>query len=431
MIKHFVLRFLPLLLLLILLPYSVVAVPTEPAAPEGSPNWSDLAAELTNSTNTPNGATLPFVESAPNGKTIIVAYIKRITSETDSDPFFVRSTNNGQTWSAPAPIHQSAGINAFHAFVEYDANNAAHAVWIENENQLAYKKETAWGSGSFTKISEGLIAVDTPQIFATGNGTLDLIWTQNNGANPNVYHARSNNGNTATPTWPIKGLIQATAGESKNPSLAVDASGNIHVVWEEQDPLAPTTADIYYVRGSVSGSTVTWSSPIQISDKSAPTNAREPDLIVEGNTIHVIYTDRVDENTQFIHHIECDSNCTTLAGWNSDGNVSGQKVGANTSDPFDVISTLTQFGGCTLVYFHGTVSGLPDKNETIWGVNNCEGWTANRDQVTTTDVRSINPNITVQNDWWVYLVYEEVGATHQIRFVRNKPGLYLPVIQKR
>jgi hypothetical protein len=92
---------------------------------------------------------------------------------------------------------------------------------------------------------------------------------------------------------------------------------------------------------------------------------------------------------------------------------------------------LVQRGPCSIGYFHGTADGLVD-NEIIWGVNSCQGWSQSaRDQVTSSNFRSINPSIAEQNNAWLYLVYEQGVSTHQIYLHRNIfSDIYLPVVFK-
>ncbi|MEJ2749496.1 MAG: hypothetical protein P8183_16570, partial [Anaerolineae bacterium] len=112
--------------------------------------------------------------------------------------------------------------------------------------------------------------------------------------------------------------------------------------------------------------------------------------------------------------------------------ISGQIAGANGTDPLNLVSDIVQWGNCAVTYFHGTLVGGID-NEIVWGVDSCSGWSESlRDQVTTDSVRSINPNLNVQNNWWLYLAYEQGTGTsaRQIYLQRTKPDLYLPVVFK-
>jgi hypothetical protein len=144
--------------------------------------------------------------------------------------------------------------------------------------------------------------------------------------------------------------------------------------------------------------------------------------------VQVAYTDRFNANTQFVHYLRCNGGCTNINNWVSSNNpVSGQAVGANVGDPFDVASSITRVGTCTFIYFHGVRTG---SNEQIIGVNSCDQWAASpRDLVTASNIRALNPDLAVQNNWWIYLVYED-KSNARIQFQRNLPAVYLPMIVK-
>jgi hypothetical protein len=402
----------------------VVAKPEEPAEPAAAPAWENVI----NISTGDSGARLPSVAGAANGKDVIVAYVsQRSATAGDTDPYYRVSSNNGATFpSNPAAINTNAATETIDVAVAYDANSRAHALWIEenadNDRELRYARENNWPSSSTLRASvtnPGVIF--TPRIVTSGSNTVDIVWAEGANIIADIYHARSTNGGSS---WTISGVITDTADLSQFPDLAVGSNGTIHVVWSE----GLLTSKVNYVQGTVSGGSVSWSSAIQISNQSGATNALEPSIFVKGSVVQVSYTDRLGEDSQFVHYLRCANNCTNVNNWVSSGNpVSGQAVGANVGDPFDVSSTLVQVGGCSYVYFHGVRTG---SNEQILGVDSCGRWASSaRDQVTATNIRALNPDLAVQNNWWIYLVYEN-KSNERIQFLRNLPAIYLPVVVK-
>lgn len=431
MIKRLTILTFSLSLFVFLLHQSATA---EPAAPETSPEWMNPTMV---STNSPYGAKRPFMAAAPNGKTIMIVYNRQMSgNDNDRDPYYSLSTNNGNTWSSSAAIHNSPGTSSDSVKVNvvFDSTNKAHAVWTEDLD-LKYAGQNSWptnnGGNPPQTLSSPTLSPGASDavIVASGNNTLDVVWSEpDSGGAVQINHARSTNGGAS---WPIKGPVADTPPTSRVPAVAVEA-GVIHVVWEENE--IPNSV-IYYARStSITSSSVTWSAPVPISDQSNPqANARQPRIIADGNTLHVSFTDYISQNSQSVHHLQCSAQCTTPGNWSnpSSNPVSGQLVGANANSPYDVFGDLAQHGRCTYLYFHGTTT---TNNEIILGVNSCDGWTGSaRDEVTTTQTQSLAPNLAGHNDWWLYLTFEAGTADgiHQIYFVRNKPGLYLPVIQKR
>lgn len=404
--------------------------PDEPTDILSAPIW-DSAQNLTSNVY---GSRLAVARGAPNGSTVIVGYVRQMSDvESNTDVYYRRSTNNGApgSWSNEARIHSSSGIRSTELDIDYDNANKAHAIWVENGLQLHYAAEASWSSNISSIRSTSDTGIAGPRIVASGTSNIDVIWAEYNNFQWQIFHSRSRNGGSS---WVVaKNLVSIGSTDfSTRPALAVNGN-TIHVVWEE----GIISAKIQYARGTVNTSTneVTWTTPRTISAASAATNGKQPQIVLSGNTLHVSYTERLATQQQYIHHIQCSSSCANAnvnTYWQSTGNpVSGQVLGVYASNPFDVISTIGQLGGCTLVYFHGLLSS--GENEQIWGTSSCGKWAASaKDEVTGNSTRAIFPNLETQNNWWLYLVYEEFVSENvrQVRFIRNEPALYLPIVVK-
>ncbi|MBK8906063.1 MAG: hypothetical protein IPM53_33095 [Anaerolineaceae bacterium] len=422
----------------------VAAEPLEPLAPAASdPLWNSIG--RISQTSGITGAIQPSIATYGSGSKIIVAYSGIFgNNNSDHDVYYSTSTNYGATWPTKARIHQSPGSASDSSLIDVaiSPNNKGHAVWVEEVGdtpRIVYKYEDNWGNNTtnLRVISQPAIpvALADPRIVAKNNNRLDVVWSQGEATtNINIYHAYSTSSTGST--WQGKAPIVDTSDTSRLPDIAIDASGNYHVVWEE----GPDPTRIFYLRGVPSGNAVNWSvaGRINISQKSIPNNitaATQPKIYTVGNILHVTYTNFINKEQQYVHHLQCNANCSNLANWFSVGNpISGQVLGAKAADPFDVISTIGQVGSCTYVYFHGIQGTSNSNNERIWGVNSCGDWAASaRDQVTGSDVRAINPAMESANNWWLFLAYEQVNTDSSLRevyFVRNKPAIYLPMIRK-
>ncbi|MCB8927243.1 MAG: hypothetical protein H6652_16630 [Ardenticatenaceae bacterium] len=422
---------------------SLIAV-AKPDEPFSSPNWENNQKISQSSGIT--GAIVPSIAASNNGAKVIVVYQGIINDNiNDHDVYYTTSTNYGDTWPTKARIHQSTGTASDSSFVDVTItpNSKGHAVWIEefsNTPRLVYKYENYWGNNTTNLITISAPTIPTvmaePRIVAKNNNRLDVVWAQGEPTtNINIYHAYSisSTGNS----WLGISPIADTTNTSRLPDIAIDASGNYHVVWEE----GPDPTTIRYVRGVPSGNSINWSASINISQRSIPGNvstATQPKIIAVGNTIHVSYTNFIGAQQQYVHHLQCNSGCTNASNWSSTNNpVSGQVLGAKALDPFDVISTVAQVGRCTFVYFHGIQDdfnpGTTD-NERLWGTNSCGNWASSaRDQLTSNENRSVNPSLISANNWWLYLTYEKVSIDSTLReiyFFRNQPAIYLPLVSK-
>lgn len=425
--KNIIILMISILTLSVLIRGFVAAEPTEPDEVEAEIGWINTV-QVTNNSNSPHGAKLPVVD-ATGEETVMVAFIlQESASSNDTDPHYRVSTNNGASWGGILPINNNASTQTQVLDVIYDRNGVAHAVWIEEQTNVAvslkYDNSNDWANNTpFTlDIADPNQSqlIEQVSIYASGSNTLDVVWTEADGATTSVIHRRSTNGGSS---WSSPATIHSSNTLSLSPDVAVDNNGIIHAVWEE----GFLTAEIFYSQKASSISS--WSTPIPISDRSFAVNGIEATIIIDNNIVHVAYADNVQPNQQYAHHLQCSANCTTLNNWSNPiglNPVSGSAVDVHASFPFNVIPTMVQLGSCTMIYFHGIRTGT---NEQILGTNSCNSWSSGpRDIVTETNVRSIHPNMTTLNNWFVYLVYEDASSTRQILFTRNDPAIFLPVI---
>ncbi len=457
----FFLLFVPLLV-----NRAVRAKPDEPNETEAvssgyAPNWNAFQPITTldgaNSASS-EGAAQAVVASAPDGSTVMVAFDRKRPGDVNGnrDPYYRVSTNNGASWAAIQPIKKSAN-NSASVDIAYDSGSKAHAVWIENDTLIYYSRQLG-GVWTPIKIINSLNPPDpqivlSPQIFTTGSSTIDIVWVQEN-ANPpgpgtNVFHARSEDGGTSwIATTTDDQLIESTSAISATPALFVQGD-TIHVVRAEADANGKksngdafvSSQDIYYTFSTDGGET--WKKKINISDfdndnevDGDPTDGRVPNITVANNIVQVAFVELRDEDTslQFVHYVSCslDNDCSKISNWSANGIISGQAVGANNSAPYNVLAGITTINNCTLIYFHGTFLGVNTVKEQLFGTSSCGGgaW-VDRETLTQADVQTLRPHLATQNNWWVYMAFEQVkDGKSQIWFLRNQPVLYLPFISR-
>jgi hypothetical protein len=407
------------------------------AGPEDLPVWQNLPPGTLVSTNTPEGARSPIVRYSAVSSRLIIAYEGQVAGSTD--PYYTQSTNN-VTWATPKPIYSSPGVNSTQLTSAF-LGTTAHAVWVERSggiDTLVAAKEP-WPVASPKVISDGSISgfplITSPEIIASGS-VLHVVWSE--GLNLDIYYSRSTDGGN---NWSVAQGVNTSIEPSQQPDIAVDQSGKLHVVWEEQVS-GSTAFHIYYAQGTLSGSTVSWSAPLPIFTGTTTNSGRLPQIISKNNQIQVAFTNVIATNQQAVLYKECSANCTALPSWSAASSISGEYVGENTAISFFLHSDMVYDSPAqtTYVYFHGYKPDV-DTTEIILGVNSCDSWAASvRDELRMSPLRAIYPSITVgQNtagDGLIQLAYEGINAAsnHQIyhmwgtaqcqRF--SNPTVYMP-----
>ena len=443
-------QFLPLLLLLGgLALYLSGQVSAEIAARDipNAPDWDDEAPKLISIDQVgPDIADRPYIAAAPNGNTLIIVYNRRMSAGNDKDPYFSRSTNGGQSWTSPAPIHISLGtaFNSLEVNLDIDASDTGHAVWVEEDTKIRYSREPNWGNNNPVPIDEVIFQASSPQIIASGSNTLDIIWTAADSGNSQVFHRRSTNGGN---NWSAENFVSPANVEALYTDFAIDDNGILHLVWEQTYVVnAQQGSYIYYTRGTPSGPSINWSTPARIGDVSGDPDesgpiglhdrsARRPIILAADGRLHVAFTTHWQSSSQWIHYVTCSSACQNSQNWSDDTSISGKVVGANAIYPIDLVSDIFSVRGCVHVYFHGITDTLED-NELILGVNSCDNWASlGRDVVTQPQTQSLHTSA-VLTDEFIHMVYEQTGnqgTTRQIYYRRGLPppfALYLPFTVK-
>ena len=396
------------------------------AAPDTANNLPDWGIEqpLTTTANTPFGASRPVIAASANGPTVTVLFNRRMgNGVTANDPWFVRSFNNGSSWTAPASVYSST-LNSAQIDVAYDdSRHTTHAVWREG-NGLVYAPERVWGTSNITFLStpQNAPGVSTPAIANGRSGLLAIVWSEGDAANPDIYFNRSANGGT---TWQQSRPVKATPSSSLFPDVAVDENDVVHVVWEEHDktgaPGQPVPGTIYYSYSTATG----WSAPVDLSLLAGAGDARRPTILLTNQGVEVAFATETLVNTAVsvqIHHLSCAAQCNTALGWLASPAVTGA---VSVSSSREIIPTLAQYQGCSLAYFHGIRSDVTPALESIWGGSGCDNWEP-LNRPTPPPAQALSPRLAHQGSQWTYLVYETVGVNNQIAFRRSTFKMFLP-----
>jgi hypothetical protein len=409
-----------------------------PAAPQAT---GTTATPVTNYTQEPHGATGPEVRRSPDGSRLLMVYGRQsVNNPTDGkpDPYVRASFNGGQSWTAPTAVYQSPGVSSEQATLAFTANNLAHVVWVEGNSsplRLMHAREQSAG-GAWTApaiVAESAFIFD-PVLAAQGQ-TLHLVWSaRTEFDNANIYYAQYGAG------WSAPVPAFTSPPDSRVPAAAVDAAGNLHVVWEEGLPGPDNPSKLNYRRRTAAGS---WDPAITISG--AITQAKEPQIVVAGSAIRVSFTNYIQDNQQLVVYTQCVSGCPSSAGWLAPVNASEQFVGVSSIFPYNLISDMVVIGACVYIYYHGTEPAISQMNELIWRVRSCNGgqsWTP-RQSVTATNVRSIYANVVTGNDQ-IRLIYEQFGTSEATASLRQiytmanpiddlpagPSSVYLPVVSR-
>ncbi len=421
-----------LLLLLLLTLFLVWVFNTAVAAPDDTdkPTWLVSPPGTLISDTSPNGAAGPVIRYSDSANRLIIAYEDR--SATARNILFKNSTDDGVSWSSASQISNTAAdsIQPTATFI----GETAYAAWIEqaaSSRKLVFAADGAWPAATPVEISvESTIFADmvNPDLIHSGND-LHIVWSQTDTANflyaLNVFHAISKDSGG---TWSISQV--SSGAEAREPDIAIEQSNKVHVVWEQQR--AGSDTDIYYAQGAVSGASVTWTDGFSIS--TGIDNAKQPNVIFDGNQVQVAFTQFITTTQQDIYLTTCVVNCDKQTNWSPPTRLLDQVHGVNDSAPFTLVSDMVYEPGIntTFIYYHGTdINGVFD-NEFIWGINSCDNWTRVDEPTDTAagapaQTRTIEPTIAI-GDNHIQLAFLKVidADENQVYHMRGTLDMWDP-----
>ena len=153
--------------------------------------------------------------------------------------FYAKSTNGGQTWTETALTTDTTYIQ-MRPSIAVDASNNLHVVWngahsgSPSNYQIRYIKYTAGGSwdASPTNLTSGSYSQDSPSIAVDSSNNLHVVWSGAHSGSPSNYQIRYIK-YTAGGSWDASptNLINEPSYWNVFASIAVDSSNNLHVVW--------------------------------------------------------------------------------------------------------------------------------------------------------------------------------------------------------
>jgi len=205
--------------------------------------------------------------------------------------YYKKSTDAGTTWTISKRLTLTSGASSRPA-IAVDPYDNLHLVWSDEtpgNGEILYKKSTD-GGATWTKDNrltwtsghsfEPVIAVDP-------SGNLHVVWEDYTPGNGEIFYVNSSDGGT---TWTTSKRLTWNSGLSYEPAMAVDPSGNLHVSWVDG---TSGNWEIYYKKSTDGG--ITWETSKRISWTSGGSYAAALAVDPSGN-LHMFWSDDTPGN---------------------------------------------------------------------------------------------------------------------------------------
>ncbi len=369
------------------------------------------------SAGTQDGAFIPVIEADSNGRLVVL--FNQITDRGVENPYYRESVDGGSSWREISPV-QVSDDELLQADLGFDQADVAHAVW-RTHTEIWHAREDQWPFAA-NLITSTVDLVFNPDLAIGADGTLHVVWAQEDNQ---IHYAQSTD---AGDTWQGETALTEGVNKSDQPALAADDAGNVHVVWEERvfDPDALAFRyEVRYLLGISETLGISWSSSSALLSGDV-VNARQPDLFLQDQDVHVAFARRDANDAQYAYYVSYHPG----SGWSEPLNVTHDPVTVNSNVPFVLVPTLVHCAETVYVYYHGALAA--NSKEIILGAGSEDDW-ARRDHVDVGSARAIRPSATCQ-EGKLQMVYEKVirpNLDHQIYYISgNRYAAFMPVARR-
>jgi len=282
------------------------------------------------------------------------------------------------------------------AAIAVEPSGKIHVVWQDDTPgnfEIYYKKSPDGGVGWTTnkRLTFSSGNSGSPAIVVDASFNLHVVWEEDLTGNSEVYYKKSTD---AGVTWTAAKRLSLTANASYNPGIAVDPSGKVHVVWSED---ISGNEEISYTKSRDSG--VTWTAAKRLSW--TPDESENP-VIKAGSSglLHLVWSEEMSDNAEIFHKKSTDGGATWSASkrltWNSGYSLHPVLAVDSSANPGVVWSDNTP------------------GNEEIYHKKNTDGgvtWTANK-RLTWTPGFSLEPAVTVDFLDYLHVVFMDDSLGH-------------------
>jgi len=223
----------------------------------------------------------------------------------NAEIYYKKSTDGGASWTTSKRLTWTSG-NSYAPAVAAGPSGNLHVVWYDEtpgNNEIFYKKSTD-GGASWTTAKRLTWTADTtafPDVAVDPSGNPHVVWEDRTPGNAELYYRKSADAGT---NWATSQRLTWTSGWSQYPSIVLDPSGDPHVVWHD---FTPGNAEIYYKKSTDGGDS--WAKSQRLTWTA---DTSDVPVIAAGSSshLHVVWYDQTPGNWELYYIRSTDAGAT-------------------------------------------------------------------------------------------------------------------------
>lgn len=334
------------------------------------------------------------------------------------DIMYTYSTDEGQNWTDPSNISATPDDSDYPALAMTSAGQL-RAVWQENvggTNKEIFGVGIPTGSvnpfqgGTPSNLSNNPGNSEFPSIAIDSSGVLHVVWRDDSagfatGVNPDIAYSKSTDDGA---TWSAPLNLSSNAGTSSGAGIASGSSGRLYVTWWDD---SPGNDDIFFRRYNGSS----WDGPVNVSNNAA--TSVEPAVVADSSgNVHVVWQDDTGGDNDIYYKMY---NGTSWDAFPTD-------VSGNVSDSVEPNIAVDTSNGDVLATWE---DNLPGNYDIYYKKKGSYGWNAfvyNLSNSPAAESHYVSPNVNAGTAGVDTIWTDKSGAPYDIKY--GKADTIVPIV---
>jgi hypothetical protein len=359
-------------------------------------------------TNAAGDSYMPYNSArniATSGDTIHITWWD--TRDEYSEIYYKRSTNNGTNWEADVRLTNVPGFSGYPCISASGLN--LHVVWMDQRTGfygIFYKKSTNGGLtwGNDIRIAKDSTTNWDPFVLVSANNVYAVWENWISPTNMSIHYTKSTDNGT---TWSTETKLTDSSAQQLFPSLSISGT-TIHLIWQDT---RDGNTEIYYKRSTNNG--INWGIDTRLTNNAGASG--NPLGASIGLNVYVVWDDNRDGNWEIYFKHSTDAGIT----WGSD-----IRLTDTTGDSgWPSIAVAPPF-------IHVTWEDQRDGNREIYyrrSINNGQNWDPYIRQTNNTSMSRL-PSIAVSSSF-VHIIWQDGrDGNGEIYYKRNPTGNIIDIV---